>query len=263
MTPNRAGAVNRAVLVEPFAGLAALSHSLFWLLPPCSRLGSKAAYAGAIAKALKLQPLPERVILADVDAGLVRAMKALFHRPQQLALQVSKLATRGRDARRCWDMAKEERNENPAAWWLWAAGAWRGVGRYRGEHIHRPNLDGFSPNRDELVRRIASRPILRQVSILRCSAAEVEPFKNATVYLDPPFAGRDRVQYESGVEPFDLEGIARSWVEAGSVVAVSEAKPLRWRGFRSQEITGERRGAKSALREWLAVSAPTIRRRAS
>lgn len=80
------------VIVEPFAGLAALTNHLFWLTPPCSRLGTKTAYSAVIARELELERRPARVILAATDIALVVALRALFQRPQQREQQMAALA---------------------------------------------------------------------------------------------------------------------------------------------------------------------------
>lgn len=246
------------VLVELFAGMAAVTQAAFGLEPPCSRHGCKTGYTKPILKALGIEPdeVPDYVLLVDSDPHLCRALKDLFHRPRQLAQEVQELAFRNPDAKATWEAAYEEREGSSAAWWLACAGSFRGVGSYRGEHVHRPNLDGFSPNRNELVRRISARPKFEnEVGVVCMSAMDVELMKGALVYIDAPYI--ETTPYENEL-PFDVELLAYNWTEMGSKVVISEGKPLQIPGFDVVEITNERRGQErkdsNNRREYLMVS---------
>lgn len=246
------------VLVELFAGLASVTQAAFGLTPPCSRHGSKAGYSRKILEELEIDgERPDYCLLVDSDPLLCMALKDLFHRPAQLAREVKDLAWSEEDPKRVWEMARDYRNGSAAAWWLWCAGAFRGVGMYRGEHKLRPNLDGFSPNRDELVRRIAARPSLEdEVGILCMSAMDVALIGGAAVYMDAPY--QNTSDYEAS-ESFDLELLAYNWTEVGSKVVISEGRPMNLPGFKEPlEITGDRRGQSrkdsNNLREFLMTS---------
>lgn len=244
-------------MVELFAGLAAVTQAAFGLEPPCSRHGCKTGYAKTILRHLELDDVrPDYCLLVDSDPSLVAALRDLFHRPKQLAAEVDQLAWRSNDPKVVWEEARAERDGSTAAWWLACAGSFRGVGFYRGEHKHRPNLDGFSPSREELIRRIAARPSLEEeVGIVCMSAMDVELMQGAAVYMDPEYEGTSKY---SGTKPFDIELLAYNWSEIGSKVAVSEGKKLELPGFDAFEITNERRGQsrKDSVnsREFLMVS---------
>lgn len=242
------------VLVEPFCGLAAVTLSYFGLQPPCSRHGCKTGYAAAIRP--HLGEAFDYFVLSDVDRALTHALRDLCHRPEQLAAEVSALARESPDARECWEFARREKEGSTAAWWIWCAGAFRGVGNWRGEHSRRPNSDGgFSPNRNELARRIAARPKLKRVEVVCSVAGAVEASPNSVAYLDPPY--HNTADYPTKAK-FDLRELAFDWHEAGARVVVSEATPRYWGDAAEHvEITHRREGQsrKDSLdkSEWLTI----------
>lgn len=163
-----------------------------------------------------------------------------------------------------WDQARSDvANGQPCApgdWLLYTAGARGGIGGFKGAHVHRPSVDGFIPAREALARRLrafAEAPC--QVEVVTGFAETMAPIPGATVYLDPPYQGRQGFAGAGG-NPLasSLIALAGRWAAAGCRVGISEAAPVPVPGARHVDLTGRRAGqtrrsmTRDAL-EWLTV----------
>lgn len=195
------------VLVEPFAGLVAVSlFALARAKPPASRIGAKSGYAAEIVE--RVGPI-DRVEWSDADASLVAALQAMIE-------GVDLSPWFGGDARERWREARSLRATDPAAWWIALAGARGGVGGFKGGHVRRSSVDGFIPSRESLARRldaIASLRLSDRVTITH-ERADARPYpKGGVVYFDPPYL--DAEPYPDA--PKEDPDVVVAWRKAASV----------------------------------------------
>ena len=158
-----------------------------------------------------------------------------------------------------WHQARLDKT-NPASFWLFTAGARGGVGGFKARHKHRPNVDGFTPNRVSLASRIeAFQPHAGKVRVVCADVSKIDPanFPPSPVFFDPPYKGR--LGYACKLHETAAE-IARRWASFGHKVAVSEAVPLH-EADETIDITNTRKGqTRRSLSidavEWLSVFHP-------
>lgn len=167
-----------ARLVEGYCGMCAVTLSYFGFRPPASRIGSKLGYAHEIVPHLGNV---EEFICIDTDPALVRALQAMFS-----GCDISEYM--GGDAREQWYKAKAARTASAAAWWVWTAGARGGIGGFKGAHKHRPNVDGFIPNRESLQARLDAIANANLPIRVECASAATFRYREGDkVYFDPPY----------------------------------------------------------------------------
>lgn len=254
------------VLVELYAGLASLTWHFMQLRPPVSRIGAKTGYAVALARELDLNVPPAAVLLVERDPLVANVLRVLTQ-PGDAALVANEVEALGSlPPRVAWERCRDSREdpagthtERAARWLLHAAGARGGIGGFKGTHKLRPSVDGFIPSRASLVQRLrAWRSPPFPVEVRCCAAEVVVPLPRATVYLDPPYDGR---QSYGGGRVLPVETIALRWAAVGCVVGISEGRPLALPGWRSVDLTARRQGQyrRSLTRdacEWLTVWHP-------
>lgn len=249
------------VLVELYAGLAALSLSFFGARPPVARIGSKSGYVHAIRKHLDITTV-SAIVWVDADPALCNAWRQLVASPSTVLATLD--AWQSLAARDLWLTCRDRRGadtpEGAAAWWVYTAGARGGVGGFKGSHKHRPSVDGFIPSRESLRRRLTTlTDVLRDLPLtIICAPADgVDVVPDSVLYLDPPYEGTTGY----GDLPIsDPAGIAARWAREGArVVALSERSPVQWSSdVQAYELSSQRMGqARKTLTtsttEWLSV----------
>lgn len=243
-------------LVELCAGTAAVSLAALGAPGfPASRRGSKRGWTGPILEALQVTVPVDHVVLVESDDRLARLLTTLFSR-DVLSLADEIEARAESPARDEWERARE--GDTPADTLLTIAASRGGTrdGGFKGAHILRASVDGFTPNRRALAERVrAFAPFAGRATVLCVDAALANPeyHKPTSVYLDPPYAGR-RGYGETLVDPV---GVAKRWAAHGHRVVVSEAKPLDGAAAVC-EITAKRRGQArkrntNDCTEWISV----------
>ena len=248
--------------VEACCGLGTLTlHMTQGAKPPVSRIGSKAGYVAPILEALGRSSF-SRYILWDADHRLVNAVRWMFHDPEAIAACIERYWLL-REAEECWKAAKKSKGVeattavSAAAWWLWGAGARGGVGGFKGKHKHRPNVDGFIPSRQSLVKRF--RELKPQPGVeVHCTDGRYSCLcpQGSVVYLDPPYV--DTTGYEVRLSRVDLLHLVKRMCPHAKRIVISEQEPLRIAGAQHIDITKQRKGQarKSLSRstsEWLTV----------
>ena len=242
------------LLLELFAGLAAVSLHALGAKPIVSRIGCKAGYTDAILTLIDRDI--DSAVALDRDRPLVSYLRMLA-KPEErrnTADRIEGLLTM--PARACWELARKTRENSALAWLLWTAGARGGIGGFKGLHKHRPNVDGFIPSRQSLVQRLrnfALRGAFETRAInTRLYTPSVhtvlfgdESLKQVTaVYLDPPYSGRQG--YGRGLDDLresTIVALAKLWAtQPKTRVALSWGTPMRIEGFTCHEITAQRRG---------------------
>ncbi len=128
-------------------------------------------------------------------------------------------------------------------------------GGFKGRHKHRPNVDGFIPNRRNLAQRVRSLKIPSSIKAYHADAGTIDPFP-ALVYIDPPYRGTTK--YSASFSRASVVTTAIRWSNAGSRVVVSEGEPIEELvalGWSCKEITKARKGQKRtntrSVEEWL------------
>lgn len=254
-------------LIELCAGTAAVSLAALGAPEfPVSRFGSKRGYADAILRRMGLArggllEHASELVLVEADPRVAGVLKALLTEPGKLYEGLLEVRRGGHHLteRQLWQRVRWE--PGPAKSLVWMAGARGGIGRWRGDHKLRPQSGGFSPNLDELQRRVAEfarwvreRGWVVEVKVVcedlwKVSSSRYSP---SLVYFDPPYPGETQYRHRLEREPGH---IALGWHESGHHVFMSYDRPIteRTRGMRCEEITGERVGQArtNPTPEWL------------
>lgn len=225
-------------LIELCAGTGAVSYAAV-AAPrfPASRIGSKTGYVTPIFEALGIRTPIDTALLVEADERLTQIHAALASDPDALADALEeRLST---PAERTWREARLR--SDPASCLLTLAGARGGVGGFKGLHKLRPNVDGFIPSRQSLIKRVRAFAAHKGKCVtLQADVTELDPeaYAPTRVYCDPPYQGRQGYDCALGLR---VEILAQRWRSAGHLVVVSEARPLP--GADSViEITSHRRG---------------------
>jgi hypothetical protein len=257
--------VPATLLVELWAGSAALTRHLLGLGKLVGFQGSKDGYARAIATAWGC-PRPDCVWLND--PGLWGSIwPALISEPRAVGGVIETWATDA--ARALWARARTSTAAGPelaAAKLCQLAGTYGGseVGGFKGLHVRRPKVDGFIPSRETLARR-ASDVAISVPAIVTATDAGTVQVRGAWCYLDPPYRGTSGYRHQLSRER--VVDVARRLSRAGNSVAVSEREPIPelidsgWEAFDLTESrAGQRRRNTRSSTEWLMVSPDPFKR---
>jgi hypothetical protein len=252
-------------VIELCAGTAAVTLAAIGAPRfPASRIGSKAGYAEAILEVMQVAPGSLGAAVA-VEADPVMAVllaRLLSPTCGRMADSLEKMLEE--DPELLWRRARVSRSESAVMGLVWLAGARGGIGGFKGAHVRRPSVDGFIPSRESLIRRVRDfaafvRRLQPQVRIIARDASDVVPcdFRPTSVYVDPPYVGR---QSYGAVLREPVVDLAQRWAEAGHRVFVSEARRLPG-AARYVNLTNRRRGqTRRSLtvdcEEWLSVWDP-------
>lgn len=232
------------VLVELYAGMAALSLWFFDTRPILGRQGSKSSYARAVANQIGLASRPTRFVLNEADSGVATAL-ACLNRPDRREAVAAAIDQYASDGRRDYLLLRDlikTHHADPAietARWLaaCAGSAYRSVDNGPSISPSRVPLpqDGrsrtFSPALSVLAARVRAFPLDASFCTVRHGPAEtLDPIPGAFAYLDPPYAGTAGYAARPLIPP---RVIAKRWARAGCRVALSETDPaqapLGWR----------------------------------
>jgi hypothetical protein len=229
------------VVIEPFAGSAALSMFICSAKSPVSYAGSKAGYACTILSHLGLLPDDITTVVLN-DPGIWGDIwPALVADTLKVAEEVDKLAKSPGDARALYDGLMDRiqgaatAHQRAALCLCRIAGTFgsKEVGGFRGLHKNRPNVDGFIPSRHALVKRLADlAPALaaREFVCTKLDARNVDVGRyldkgRVIIYMDPPYLGSESV-YQHKITRLDVVKLALEWASLGADVVVSEAAPI-------------------------------------
>jgi len=234
----------KIVFCELYAGLASVSLHLLGHKPPVSRIGAKTGYAAAVIEALGVERRDVRkFLLVDSDPSIVAVLRSLVCESSRMAV-VSYLR-RWPATREWWERLRGYTygpQEMEAARWLFVTAASRGgIGGFKGKHKRRPSVRGFIPTIPSLCDRIEALDLdPAMFAIRQAHAGSIRPFKNAVVYLDPPYA--DRQGYDVELLQHSAEHVFKQWRAAGARVGLSEGRRLDIPKARVIDITKRRRG---------------------
>jgi hypothetical protein len=261
------------VIVEPYAGSAAVSMQALGLAPACKYQGGKRGYAVDILRHLGVDRPPSALHLADVGgwyyvwaaverggwAPILQALDALDVGDTDATIRPAYQARRRAFPRNMTvdfdapDMAER------AALWLWClfrsfggGGPWRGYGPVRSRNGG-INCAPDRPARD--VRAIAAAwPDVRVYAYP--SAAAVPALAGAVVYFDPPYPATAGYSDSAGA-PTDEQICAQVHAHhSAAAIGVSLHRPIDGLPLRSVELTkrGRVRSSSAQQRELLYVS---------
>ena len=243
-------------------------HLMGYGRPLVSYAGGKGGYAAAIARILKLEKPTELTLLEP--GPWARTLSALTD--EFSCTSIVGLIRRWQEepAKELWERCREYvesedcRTETyAAAHLLLIAGTYGGheKGGFKGPHKLRPNVDGFIPKRETLIKRVQkiSKVDWPLVRIMRTGATDIAPLGDFC-YIDPPYV-KCNTKYSHEFPREDVVATAKQWHEAGISVAISENEAipeLVTEGWQAIEITHERKGQQrkntQTAAEWLTVS---------
>lgn len=201
--------------------------------------GSKKRYADMIMKYTNIEPAQVKSIHLN-DPGLWGYIWNGIINSDRTHMVSFIREWQNTTAQTCFDTMKEiSSDENAeshvlgAASLLLIAGTYGGkeIGGFKGKHKNRPNVDGFIPSRETIIKRVqmldisrkiitSSNTLAQQVPVISCKKGE-----RIVVFIDPPYHVGKNV-YKHDFCRTDVINVAKKWFESGADVVVSEATTI-------------------------------------
>lgn len=248
------------VLVEPYAGSAAVSLAAFGEKPLTKWPGGKRGYAAEILHWLGVTQPPSELHLADIGGwfyvwraievygwgSLAPAVERLtVDAPDDVVKPIFRVREREVKA---WGAIEPDAPDmvERAALWLWLVVRSFRAGVGKGFHC------GQSPTLPLRAMAWTAKPGLPRVHAYP-GAELIPPTRGRVVYIDPPYPGTTGYRGTAGHAVEDFRAIALAHQRAGSAVAVSLDRPV---GIHARPLTfsGARGRAWSKQQaEWLTL----------
>lgn len=259
---------NGPVLVEPYAGSAAVSMRALGQMPLCAYQGGKRGYAVEILRWLNIDRPPAELHLADVGGWYyvwraieVHGWACLLGPLERLYCgetdeQIKPVFQAREREIKAWGVVELDASDvvERAALFLWVLR--RSFGNMIGKGYRSRSSRGKGNwwSGDDPVRKLGWMSSAGLPRVHAYPGAElIPPSRGRVVYIDPPYPGTTGYRGAAGHAVEDFRAVALAHQRAGSAVAVSLDRPV---GIHARPLTFSGAGGRARSKqqaEWLTL----------